>query len=57
MWNMTIGQLILYHNLGIELKYGTGDNQDKPKSVADMSYAELAAKREELRRQYGAVDG
>lgn len=52
---MTLAQVILYHNEGLEIKYG---KQDKTKKKAsEMSYEELAAVREELRRQYGEIDG
>lgn len=47
LWEMSLPQLILYHNLGIELKYGTG-NGGKP-SYRDMSPKELVEAREKAR--------
>jgi len=54
LWQMSLDQLLLYHNVGIEQKYGKGSNNE-PKKAADMTYEELAAKREELRKQYGDI--
>jgi hypothetical protein len=39
LWNMTIGQLIMYHNIGIELKYPT-PKETKKRSLLDMSKEE-----------------
>lgn len=57
LWHMTIGQLVMYHNLGIELRYGKRDGNGAPRTVKDMSYEEVRARREELRRQYGEIGG
>jgi len=63
LWNMTIGQIILYHNLGIEMKFGA---PGKKPGLLDKSAGELRAmrdaaraeaEREEMRRKYGAIDG
>lgn len=52
---MTLAQIIMYHNEGLEIKYG---KQDKtPKKASEMTHEELAAVRDELRRQYGEIDG
>lgn len=60
LWSMTIGQVFYYYNVGMEMRYGKGDaKQDGSHAVRtakDMSYEELKAKRDELRRQYGAID-
>ena len=51
---MSLSQIIMYHNEGFELKYGT--QKSGPKSAKDMSYEELKAKRDELRELYGDID-
>lgn len=57
LWEMDIGQIVMYHNLGIELKYGKGDSSpDAPKKPSEMSYDELKAVRDQLRAQYGEID-
>ncbi len=60
---MTIGQIVYYHNLGIELKHGK-PKTNKPKTFADMTPAEVRAKRAELKAmregmadKYGDIDG
>lgn len=53
LWEMSLAQIIMYHNIGIEQKYGKQDST--PKKAVDMSYEELAAKREELRAQFGDI--
>lgn len=50
---MSLDQIILYHNAGIELKYGKQNGT--PKKAVDMTYEELAAKRAELRAQFGDI--
>ena len=56
LWHMTIGQVIMLHNRGIELKY--------PKPGGQHDYSDYAAARDdlhekfpELRAQYGDIDG
>jgi hypothetical protein len=53
LWNMSLSQIMLYHNLGIEQKYGKQDS--KPKRAEEMSHSELKQKREELKRLYGDI--
>lgn len=53
---MTIGQIVMYHNLGIEMKYGKqGDTDTQTKKPSEMSYDELKAVRDQLRSQYGDI--
>ena len=60
LWEMTIGQIVMYHNLGIEMKYGkqNPDETDETphKKASEMSYEELKAVRDQLRAQYGEID-
>lgn len=66
LWEMTIGQIIYYHNVGIEVRNGV-----KPKSeLLNMSAEELKAlrdgiidsvegakeQRDELKEKYGEID-
>lgn len=50
LWEMTIGQIIMYHNLGLELKYGKQD--ERPRKPSEMSHAELKELKKEIREQY-----
>jgi len=43
----------MYHNEGIEQKYGKAKNE--PRSAKDMSYEELKSRRDELRELYGDI--
>ena len=54
---MSFGQIIMYHNLGIELKYGKPKDEDKPPSLADLSTEEKLRWREEMRATYGDING
>jgi len=56
LWEMSLSQIILYHNLGIEQKYPR-PKDDGPKTTRDMSYSELKKIRDELRTQYGEIGG
>ena len=53
LWNMSLGQIVMYYNGGMEAKYGKQDG--KPKTATEMSHAELKRKREELRKQFGEI--
>lgn len=63
---MTIGQIILYHSKGIDMKYGTGKKNSNAPTLLDKSEDELRALREEakaqaerdkeeMRRKYGDI--
>ena len=43
LWRMSPGQIFMYNNLGIELKYGKPKEDGKPKPLHEMSHAELKA--------------
>ena len=51
---MSLGQIILYHNLGIEQKYGKVKSR-KPKKASEMDYDELKKLRDKLRSEYGDI--
>lgn len=52
---MSLSQIIMYHNIGLEQKYGK--KYDKPKRASEMTHAELKAIRDEMRAKYGDVEG
>lgn len=66
LWDMSIGQIIMYHNMGIELKYGTGKksgglldkSEDELRAMRDdvRDQFEAEARRAELRAKYGDID-
>lgn len=49
LWSMTIGQLIMYHNAGIELKYPSQEAGAKGKGYGDMSAEERKTARDAAR--------
>jgi hypothetical protein len=49
LWNMTIGQIILYHNMGVEIR--SGKTPDEKPSLLDLDASELRAMRDEMRNQ------
>ena len=53
LWNMSLSQIILYHNMGMEIKYGKP--KETKKRTSEMSHDELKAVRDELRKQYGEI--
>jgi hypothetical protein len=55
LWDMSLPQIILYHNIGVEIKYPKPDDGKNSVSLKDKSLEEILKKREELRKQYGAV--
>lgn len=46
---MSLGQLVMYHNIGIELKYPRPDEGDKP-SLRNMTPAQLKEVRDAARK-------
>jgi len=52
LWNMSFPQIIMYHTLGMEIKYPKASGGgDKPKALIEMDYDELKAKRNEMIKQ------
>ena len=56
LWEMSIGQVFLYHNLGVEMRYGRREKAGK-KTLRGASHAELKAAQAEARRQLGLREG
>lgn len=56
LWEMSIGQIVLYHNLGVEMKYGKGGSGGK-RTLRGASPAEVRRARAEARRQLGVGEG
>jgi hypothetical protein len=55
LWNMSLGQIIMYLSIGHEQKHGKREGE-KP-TYQGKSHEELSAIRDQLRQQYGAIDG
>jgi hypothetical protein len=70
LWEMTIGQIIMYHNRGISIKNGTDKNTnsglngktlDELRKMRDDSRAQIELERREMTRKelsnkYGDID-
>ena len=57
LWEMTIGQIVMYHNIGLELKYGGGGGSNgQPTTLKDATYEQAKAARDEARRQLGMTE-
>lgn len=48
LWKMSIGQIVMYHNIGTDLKYGTGETTNGKPTLMNKSHSELKAKRQQL---------
>jgi len=55
LWGMSLSQIILYHSVGHELKFGK--QESKPITAKDMSHEKLKQIRDDLRKQYGEIGG
>ena len=65
LWHMSMGQIILYYNMGMEQKYGksekepntlAGKSHDELKRIRDEMIAEgLIPSKAELERKYGDI--
>jgi hypothetical protein len=55
LWKMSLGQIILYYNLGTESKYGKGEGETS--SLKNLSHEKLKKLKDELYAQYGEIDG
>lgn len=56
LWHMSLGQVVMYHNLGMDIKYPEPE-KGHDYSAKNMSPAEIGKLREELRKTFGAIDG
>jgi len=50
LWNMTIGQIIMYHELGIDIKYP--DPKKNTPGLVNKSTEELRKMRDDARAQF-----
>jgi hypothetical protein len=55
LWKMSIGQIIMYFNLGFEQKYGKSESNNGSPTLVGKSYADLKAFKNELIQQ-GYID-
>ena len=54
LWEMSLGQVIMYHNLGIDIKYNSSPNKNnKNNTLADKSPEEIKEILAESKRMYG----
>ena len=51
LWNMTIGQIIFYHNKGIELQWPNPNVNNSEPSLLNKSPAELRKIRDDILKQ------
>jgi len=70
LWNMTIGQIVMYLNKGIEIKYGTKSDdglskgkinelkkiRDQMREEEQKALENNADVKKELRRKYGEIE-
>jgi len=50
LWEMTIGQVVAYHNIGIEIKYGPSKDPNEKQSIKNMSRKEVGELQRDARR-------
>jgi hypothetical protein len=53
LWDMTIGQIIMYNNYGWDIKNG---KEEEPSGFLNKSEDELRAIRDEYKKQYGEIE-
>jgi len=51
LWNMTIGQIIMYHNRGVDLKWPDPNKTSNGPGLLNKSASELRRMRDEYRTQ------
>jgi hypothetical protein len=54
LWKMSLGQIVMFHNLGCDEKYGKPEGTP---SLKNMTPEQLTKLRAELREQYGDIGG
>lgn len=47
---MSLGQVIMYYNLGLEQKFGKDEDESGKEGLAGKSYDEIVAMREEMKK-------
>jgi len=55
LWEMSLGQIILYNNLGIEIKYPVPTTRNGHKRLVDRNYSELKAIQDDMIKN-GLID-
>ncbi len=56
LWEMSIGQIVMYHNLGADIKAAVPAESGNPRSLRNMSVKEVRKIRDDLRKQ-GYTEG
>lgn len=54
LWKMTLGQIVMFHNLGMDIKYPEPE-RGHDYSARNMSPAEIGNLRDELKKTYGEI--
>jgi len=57
LWQMSLGQVIMYLNVGMDIKAGKDPKRQRTQSDLREAKAEINAMFPELRAQYGDIDG
>lgn len=59
LWRMSWSQLIMYHNVGVEMKFGKQDDTESSSITkpSEMNYEQLSKLQKVLKAQYGDIDG
>jgi hypothetical protein len=61
LWEMSIGQIIMYYNLGMQMKYGEDEQDEKTGSCFKSADDVLKVKNEMIKtgliKKYGDIDG
>lgn len=56
LWEMSLGQIITYFNIGTEIKYGSDKKPGEPKKLVEMNIDEIKAVKEDLKKKYGDIE-
>ncbi len=51
LWKMSLGQIVMYHNLGSDIKAGVPVNGGNPRSLMNMPIEEVRKIRDDLRKK------
>ena len=55
LWEMTIGQIIMYHNKGFAIMHPDSKEEGKVSGLVDMSEDALRKLRDDMKKQYGDI--
>ena len=55
LWEMTIGQIVMYHNKGFAIMHPDNKEESNVRSFVDMPEDELRKLRDDMKNQYGDI--